>query len=161
MCVLSLSFLNDVVFSYLSTSFLLDSSICSALPVCHSSPCCGFDCFLICTCAFLCFLFEQGSRAFGKSSWISLVLIIILLFILWAFLRLHVCQISKLDTLSSDTFFLADVESQSLPLSHSLWRTGGIKAALIFLNNLLPCICENKCTPCSYFTPLNPKLYAP
>lgn len=37
----------------------------------------------------------------------------------------------------------------------------GHKSSTHFLNNLLPCICDNKCPPCSYFTPLNPKLHTP
>lgn len=70
-CVLPCTvILNDVMFSYFFASFLLDSSICSAAPLCHSPLCSVFlVCFLpVCVPLCLCRIFKQGSRAFGNSS---------------------------------------------------------------------------------------------
>lgn len=44
---------------------------------------------------------------------------------------------ARLDTLSSDTFFLADVESQCLPLSHSV-KDRGHKSSTLFLKKKKP-----------------------
>lgn len=65
-CALSLSYLNNVVFSSFSTYFFLVSSIHSAAPVCHSSPYCGFNCLVPCVCASFVFSIQAGQQSFRE-----------------------------------------------------------------------------------------------
>lgn len=93
---------------------------------------CVFCLFFPCICvSLLSLVSKQGSRAFGNSSYYFFFCSFLLSFSVFDCFTVTVyvdslfsldsvfSWNSKLDDKSADTFFLADTESQGLPLSHS------------------------------------------
>lgn len=130
-------FLNDVMFSYSFASFLLCSSTGSAAPLCfplHQPH--SLLCFLSLLSLYLCLSSLVGFQAGQQSIWEFQLLLFFFCSFLLSFsvfdcftVTVYVDSLfsldsvfswnSKLDDKSADTFFLADTESQGLPLSHS------------------------------------------
>lgn len=134
-------------------SFLLDSSMCSAAPLCYSSLMFWFLCvFSSYLCLFVCGWYLNRAAELSGVKSVKALFFLIFLFMLLGFFD-SLCARFQNWTFSPVTHF----SWQSLSLKVYLWAIHhdgqGHKSS-----GCTPQKCENKCVPCWYFAPFQPNL---